>query len=210
MRAAFGSSSRGWGLKLTEAQRLRWVTAAQTAPSHPSLGQYSHLSGQQFCVKINSTLRCIGQGPVNEPPAPVVFGPNPVTELNIVTDPEAGVRLLLSVGTVTEDIMVFGQPPCSAGRMKPRRVYYLGLLGPATNGQCDIADLYTTRFGQPRPGQKVFIVTCQTRNGWKARESVISAIVPPAPPAGKQQAPAEMAVTTPTTTVMPEPQSAPV
>ncbi len=59
--------------------------------------------------------------------------------------------------------MVFGQPPCRAGRVKRRRVHYLGLLGPATNGQCDITDLCTARFGHPRPGQKVFIVTCQQK-----------------------------------------------
>ena len=134
---------------------------------------------KELCVKINSTLRCIGQLPTDEPPAPVVFSPNPVGGLAIVNDPESGVRLRLNVGTLSEDIMVFGQPACSAGRMKRRRVYYLGLAGPATNGQCDITALYTARFGQPRPGQKVFIVTCQTRNGWKARPSVFSAVVPP-------------------------------
>ncbi len=209
MRAAFGSASRGWGLKLTEAQRLRWVAAAQTTPSQPSLGQYSHLSGQQLCVKINSTLRCIGQGAVDEPPAPVVFSPNPVTQLDIVNDPEAGVRLWLSVGTVTEDIMVFGQPPCSAGRMKRRRAYYLGLLGPVTNGQCDIMALYSARFGQPRPGQKVFIVTCQQKNGWKTQDSVFSAIVPSPSPSGKQQVPAKTVVTKPAQPETPNSQTAP-
>lgn len=79
--------------------------------------------------------------------------------------------------------MVFGQPPCGAGRMKRRRVYYLGLLGPATNGQCNITELYTAWFSQPRPGQKVFIVTCQQKNGWKAQESLDR----PAPhPSGEQ------------------------
>ena len=77
-RAALGSSSSGWGLGLTEAQRERWVSAALNVPSHPWLGQYSHLSGQQFCVKINSTLQCLGRPPVAEPPEPVVFGPSPV------------------------------------------------------------------------------------------------------------------------------------
>ena len=81
VRENFGSASNGWGLKLTESQRKRWALAAQTVPSHPSLGQYSHLSGQQLCVKINSVLRCVGQAPVDEPPAPVVFGPSPVGEL---------------------------------------------------------------------------------------------------------------------------------
>ncbi len=187
MRAIFGSSSHGWGVTLTEDQRQRWVTAALTAPSHPSLSQYSHLSSQQFYVQINSTLMCIGQAPVDEPPAPVAFGPSPIGDLLIDNEPEDGVRLRLTAGTVNEDIMVFGQPPCSAGRMKHRRVYFLGLLGPAANGQWDITGLYTARFGQPAPGQKVFIVTRQTGNGWTTRENTFSAIVSPSFPSGKQQ-----------------------
>jgi hypothetical protein len=185
MRDVFGSSSSGWGLKLTEPQRQRWVQAALTAPSHPSLGQYSHLSGQQLEVKINSTLRCVGQVPLDEPPAPVVFGTNPVGDLDIVSDEGGGVRLLLSVGPATEDIMLFGQAPCSTGRTKHRRVNYLGLLGPATNGQCDITSPYVARFGQLSPGQKVFVVTCQQKNGWKAQDHVASAIVPPRPLPGE-------------------------
>ena len=185
MRHIFGSSSNGWGVKLTEAQRQRWTQAALTAPSHPSLGQYSHLSGQQLCVKINSTLRCVGQPALDEPPAPVVFGPNPVGDLVIVNDGGGGVRLLLSVGPATEDIMLFGQAPCSSGRTKHRRVNYLGLLRPATNGQCDITAPYVARFGQLSPGQKVFVVTCQEKNGWKAKDHVVSAIVPPRPLPGE-------------------------
>nr|MBP7976360.1 hypothetical protein [Verrucomicrobiota bacterium] len=87
-----------------------------------------------------------------------------------------------------EDIMVFGQPPCSAGRMKPRRAYYLGLLGPSQNGQSDITDLYAARFGRPAPGQKVFIAVVQTRNGWKGQSQVHNAIVPPPPTLKSQQA----------------------
>ena len=168
-RSHFGVSSREWGVKLTEVQRERWNTAALNVPSQPWMGQYSHLSGQQFCVQVNSTLRCIGQAPVTEPPAPVVFSPNPVAELDIVNDAESGMRLLLNVGTVSEDIMVFGQPPCSAGRMKHRRVYYLGLLGPATGGQCDITALYTARFGQPVPGRRSSSSPARQRAAGKAR-----------------------------------------
>ena len=95
-------------------------------------------------------------------------------------------RLLLTVGAAAEDIMLFGQAPCSAGRMKGRRVCYLGLLGPAVNGQCDITAPYVARHGQPRPGQKIFIVTCQTKNGWKAQDHVTSAIVTPEPLPGQE------------------------
>jgi hypothetical protein len=107
MRYNFGAASQGWSRRFTDEQRQRWMVAAQSAPSHPSLGVFSNLSGQQLCVQINSTLRCIGQTPRQEPPMPVVFAPNPIGPLTAVNDPESGVRLLLGVGAVTEDIMVF-------------------------------------------------------------------------------------------------------
>ena len=180
-RSHFAYASGGWGLQLTEAERQLWITAALSVASVPSLGQYAHLSGQQLEVKINSTLQCIGRPTTPTPPQLVTFPPSPVTRLDITNTPETGVRLLLSAGTVTEDIMVYGQPPCSPGRMKRRRVYYLGLAGAAINGQIDLTSLYTAKFGALAPGQKVFIVTCQTRNGWKAQESEFSACVPPLP-----------------------------
>ena len=194
---------------LTELQRQHWVATAQQVPSHPSLAQYSHLSGQQLYVKINSTLRCVGQAPVDEPPDLVVFTPNPVGDLVAVNDEGGGVRLLLTVGPATEDIMLFGQAPCSAGRMKLRRVCYLGLLGPATNGQCDITAQYTARFGPPSPGQKILIVTCQVKNGWKAQNHVASAIVPPRPLPDEQPSNQATEVQTAATTGTPESQPAP-
>ena len=103
-----------WGLKLTEAQRERLEAAALHVPSRPWMGQYSHLSGQTSSA-FRSTAPCgLGWRRLEEPPAPVVFGPNPVTGLEIVNDAEDGVRLRLNVGATHEDIMVFGQPPCSA------------------------------------------------------------------------------------------------
>ena len=187
MRAVFGVSSQGWGCKLTDPQRQRWNLTAQTVPTHPSLNQYSRMSGQQLCVKINSTLQCVGRKPTDEPPAPVVFSPNPVGDLTIDYDDDGNVRLRLAVGAAVEDIMLFGQVPCSAGRMKQRRVCYLGLLGPATGGQCDITAPYVARYGQPAPGQKVFVVTSQHKNGWRGQDHVTSAIVPPRPVGDKQR-----------------------
>ena len=185
VRSGFGSSTRGWALTLTEEQRQSWVLAAQTVPSHPSLGQYAHLSGHQLWIKIDNTLRCIGRDPVTEPPAPVIFASQPVGDLVLATDEAGDARLLLNVSAATEDIMVFGQPPCSCGRMKHRRVYYLGLVQPANSGQFDITLLYHARFVLPRPSEKVFVVTCQHKNGWKGPEHITSAVVPPKPLGGQ-------------------------
>jgi hypothetical protein len=90
-----------------------------------------------------------------------------------------GVRLLLAVSEeLNEDIMVFGQEPCSRGRYKRRNVPYLGLLPPPIGGLSEITRLYQARFGEPRPGQKVFIVTCQEKDGWKRLDLETSATVP--------------------------------
>jgi hypothetical protein len=82
--------------------------------------------------------------------------------------------------------MLFGQAPCSAGRMQHRRVCSEGLLGPATNGQCDSNAQDPARIGQPSPGQKAWVVTCQVSSGGKPQGPVASAIVPPRPLPGEQ------------------------
>jgi hypothetical protein len=93
-----------------------------------------------------------------------------------------GVRLLLSATRpVAEEIMGFGQAPCSAGRGKRRNVAHLGLLPPAAGGLSDITALYKTKYGEPRAGTKVFIVTRQQHNGWEGPDKVTSKVVPEPP-----------------------------
>ena len=53
----------------------------------------------------------------------------------------------------------------------------------------DITSLYQARYGEPTPGTRVFIVTCQQKNGWKGMDRETSALVPDRPKA--QQAAAE-------------------
>jgi hypothetical protein len=133
MRGAFGRFARAWGRGLTEEQRRAWNEAGPKVRSAKRLGQSGPLTGQQHFEGINSARACIRKEMLFEPPAPVLLGLNPVGQLTI-TNGEGGVRLRLSVsGPVAEDIMVFGQAPCSAGRMKRRNVSYLGLL-PASEG----------------------------------------------------------------------------
>ena len=55
--------------------------------------------------------------------------------------------------------------PGSAGRSKRWNVAYLGLLPAPQDGLSDITDIYVARYGEPRPGEKVFIVTRQQKDG---------------------------------------------
>jgi hypothetical protein len=181
MRAVFGNASHMWSAKLTDEQMDRWCAAAGETMSHPRLAQDGPLTGQQFFQSITSVRGCVGLAPVLEPPAPVTFGPSVVGRLVVSNDAD-GVRLWLEVtGELTEDVMVFGQEPCSAGRSKRRNVAYLGLLPPPIGGLSEITHLYKARYGEPRAGTKIFIVTCQTKDGWKGLDHETSARVPERP-----------------------------
>jgi hypothetical protein len=196
MRRAFGNFARAWGGVLPQIERDRWDQAGPKVQSASRLGS-GPLTGQQHFQGINSARACIGLPPLWEPPAPVVFDRNPVGQL-LITNGEGGVRLRLMVtGPATEHIMVFGQAPCSAGRRKRRNVSYLGLLSAAQDGLSDITAMYIARYGAPRPGERVFIVTRQQKDGWEGYDQQTSEIVPVAPQ-GQQ------AVTTVASTLQPD------
>jgi len=181
MRRVFGGNSRMWSAALTEAQRNRWCAAGGKVMSHPRLGQKGPLTGQQFWQAINSVRGCVGLPATYDPPAPVIFGASQAGPL-IIENTADGVRLYLAVsGELETDIMVFGQEPCSAGRRKRRNVAYLGLLPPPIARRSEITSLYKAKYGEPRAGSKVFIVTCQTKDGWKDSDREASEVVPDPP-----------------------------
>ena len=187
-RMIFGHNSSTWGPGLSQEQRDRWNIAGPEVMSHPRCGQRGPLTGEQFFSAINSVLGCVGLPALTEPPARVIFQLSPVRGL-VATNDESGVRLFIKLAAPpTEDIMVFGQAPCSAGRSKRRNVSYLGLVAPAQDGLSEITGLYKAKFGEPRPGTKVFIVTCQHKDGWKGLDQETSEIVPNLPE-GLQTAP---------------------
>jgi hypothetical protein len=179
--AIFGGNSRKWGGKLSEEQRDRWTLAGAQVMSHPRLAQKGPLTGQQFWQAISTVRAIVGLPETLEVPARPVFSRSNVGRL--VTENGAdGVRLYVVVsGELNEDIMVFGQEPCSRGRYKRRNVSYLGLLPPPVGGLSEITRLYNAKFGEPRPGSKIFIVTCQEKDGWKGLDLETSATVPERP-----------------------------
>src|ERR1035437_9463637 len=176
-RRDFGAIARAWGGQLTEEQRRAWMASGAKVKSHPRLWQAGPLTGEMHFQGINNARARIGAEMLPWPPEPVVFGPNPVEAL-LFHCVNGRLRLRLRVsGPVTEDIMVFAQAPCSAGRKKWRHGAYLGLLPAPQDGECDITDLYVERYGEPEPGKKVFIRTRQQKNGWEGRDCEPSEVV---------------------------------
>ena len=179
--AVFGGNSQKWSAKLSDGQHDRWILAGAQVLSHPRLAQKGPLTGQQFWQGISSVRATVGLPETLEVPARPVFLRSNVGRL-VSENGADGVRLYLVVsGELNEDVMVFGQEPCSRGRFKRRNVSYLGLLPPPVGGLSEITRLYKAKFGEPRPGTKVFIVTCQEKEGWKGLDQETSATVPERP-----------------------------
>jgi hypothetical protein len=125
VRGAFGTYARAWSQVLTQPQRDAWDAAGPNVKSAKRLTS-GHLTGQLHFQSINTVRAQVGlPTPLRYPPEPVVFSQNPVGKLDI-TNGEEGARLVLNLSNaLTEDVMVYGQAPCSAGRRKRRRVVYL-------------------------------------------------------------------------------------
>src|ERR1035437_7218996 len=127
-RGAFGAISKAWSQVLMEEQRRAWIVAGAKVESHPRLWQSGPLTGEMHFEGINRARSRIGAKMLPWPPKRVVFGPNPVERLTVsYVNGQTRLRLKVS-GPAAEDIMVFGQAPCSAGRKKWRHGAYLGLL----------------------------------------------------------------------------------
>jgi hypothetical protein len=179
--AVFGNNSRKWSTELSHEQHERWIMAGAQVMSHPRLAQKGPLTGQQLWQAISTVRAIVGLPETLEVPPRPVFSLSNVGRL-VIENGADGVRLFLTVsGELNEDIMVFGQAPCSHGRYKRRNVSYLGLLPPAIGGLSEITRLYKAKFGEPRPGRKIFIVTCQEKDGWKGLDQETNATVPERP-----------------------------
>jgi hypothetical protein len=177
-RGAFGAIAKAWAKRLTEEQRQAWIVAGAKVESHPRLWQSGPLSGEMHFEGINAARWQIGAKMLPWPPEPVVFSPSPVESLAILSiDGQIRLRLRVS-GPVAEDIMVFGQAPCSVGWKKWRHGAYLGLLPAPQGDECDITDMFVQRYGEPEPGKKVFIRTRQQRDGWEGWDHDLSEVVP--------------------------------
>src|ERR1035438_4926508 len=180
-REVMTAVSKAWRDLLTEEERGAWRVAGPKVMSRPRLCPAGPLSGEMHFSGINCARRRIGRELLRRPPEPVVFGPNLVEEL-IISESQGRLRFQLRVsGPVTEDIMVLGAAPCSAGWRKCRKPVYLGLLPAPEGGVSDITEMYVRRFGEPKAGERVFIRTRQHTNGWEGWNKDVSEVVPVKP-----------------------------
>jgi hypothetical protein len=163
---------------LTETQRAAWVAAAKNTKSTSRLGQSGALSGFLLYTKINCTLAQFGQDSVTAPPVRPLF---PALAPQALTITNTGGVIALKLTCPTDpgtDTIVRASAPVSQGRETCGSFRIVGTCPTPTLGAADITGLYTSRYGVPPAGTKVFVRVNQNVNGWEDQPVMFSAIVP--------------------------------
>ena len=178
-RDAFEQAAALWAT-LTQDQYRLWKTAAEGRHTQKRLNQSGGLLAYQLFCRINWNLAAIGLPMVVQPPPVPQFGDDPVTELSItLTDGVLALNLVVR-GQPVPYIVVAGAEPRSAATNYVDHFTLLGLLPEPVDGVANIAELYVRKWGQPRPGSRVFIEVIQQINGWQHLPLRLSAVVPTA------------------------------
>ena len=168
-RENLASVASAWR-KLSDQRFAAWAAAAKKEGMHP----------YRFFCKINGTLRAYGQPWLLDPPKRERLRPNPVEGLEIRNRRGVAALRLKVPEAPAQLTFVFGVRPCSRGISVPRsNGVLLGPLPQAVQGWSEITDLYVNKFGQPRPGTRIFIWTRQVINGRKDALKLACADVPP-------------------------------
>ena len=179
---AFGSASYGWG-QLTEEQWKAWEAAAKEEKRRRRWPPSRRFTGQNLFTEINSHQSLLGLPPYLYPPERPAFDMGPLGPL-MIGDGLDGITLLLGVLKVPAGhTLVFGSPPCPAGRRVCRDFRFLGLLPAPLRGASDITELYLRKFRNLPVGSRVFIRTWQQVDGWRAPYPNQTTVVIPGTPA---------------------------
>jgi hypothetical protein len=124
------------------------------------------LNGYNFFASLNTRRADLDLPQFDLPPAEPVFGPNPVTELE-VTNTGGKITLKLRVPSPpAQYTLVQGSKPVRTAVRCVQHYPFLGLLPPPKDGWSDITELYVARFGVPKAGTAIWIRTCQHIDGW--------------------------------------------
>jgi hypothetical protein len=155
---------------LSNQQFAAWAAAASKEGMLP----------YRFFCQINGTLSAYGLPRLLDPPKRERLRPNPVETLEIRNQRGVITMRLRVPQAPAQFTFDFGVRWCSRGISVPRRNgILLGRLPQSVRGWSEITDLYVNKFGQLRPGSRIFIWTRQIINGRKDALKLTCADVPP-------------------------------
>ncbi len=166
--------------QLTDAQQEAWIAAAANIQSGSTLGQSGPLTGYQLFIKVNCALLAIGATPVTAPPAKPLLALLPIDSLQITNTGGTIAIRLHTTATPPDGTMLRASAPENSGVRRAGDYRLLGTLESPVAQYIDITSVYTTRFGVPPVGKRIFVSVNANIDGYEGIPQVFSARVPAA------------------------------
>ena len=163
---------------LTDVEQAAWIAAASQMQSKATLGQSGPLTGLQLFNKVNCGLLAIGGTPVSAPPAKPLLEILPIDALAITNTAGVIALRLHTTDTPPEGTMLRACPPQHNGCRRGVSYRLLGTLGSPVSNYITITTAYTSRFGVPPVGSRVFVTVNANLDGYEGIPLVFSARVP--------------------------------
>lgn len=163
---------------LTDAQRAAWTDLGASIVRTDSLGNPYTLTGLQAYTLINNTLTISGQPAVSDPPSLVM--PAPLATVSLTLTPTSfSVAFTPTPVAADEFVQVWASPQRSAGRMFENDFRLIQSTALAGTSPVNLLAAYTSRFGAPVAGNRIFVRLVRVKKGFASVPIVTSAVVTP-------------------------------
>jgi len=165
--------------QLSENQRVRWNEDAAKHQSNPRLHQSGPLTGWNLFHKLNLPLAYYGR-PQLDLPSPFPRFPRPAVSALGITNGPGGIKITLTCPhDPGEHTVLRASFPQSARKKAWTDFRFFAFCPAPVSGSADITALYTSRFGFPWIGSKIFLRVNQMIAGWEDAPRDFAAVVPP-------------------------------
>lgn len=175
MRARFGDNSQAWR-GLTADGRAGWESLGLQITRTDSLGQTYTLTGQQAFIMVNNNLMDAAQAALTA--APAVSSPTGLTSVTITTTGGTlSVAYLATPLAASNYLFIYASPQRSAGRKFEGDLRLIAVTAAAAASPHNLLAAYTSRFGAPVVGNKIFFACQVMFNGFLSAPFATSKVV---------------------------------
>jgi len=175
VRARLGNNAAGWRT-ITAAQRAGWIDLANAFTRTNSLGETYSMTGFQCYCLINNNNQAAGNAVVADCPALVTPG----TLLTaVVTLTAAAFSVAYTTTPLAAGVRLFSYVSLqrSAGRNFEGDFRLLAVSAAAAASPAVLTTAYTTRFGVPIVGNRIFMAFRLYQTGWLGAPLTMSQVV---------------------------------
>lgn len=155
VRARMSANAAAWRA-LTDAQRSGWRDLGLSMNRTDSLGQSYNLTGFQAYCSVNNNLDAMGNAAVSD--APVLSTPDALLTTTLtLTSASFSIAYTPTPLPAGAKLFVFASPQRSAGRSFEGDYRLIFVSAAAAASPANVLAAYTSRFGAPVTGNKIFV-----------------------------------------------------